>query len=64
MKYKRLASQELEALEKEFINYLATEQITADEWVKMKETTPEKSEELIDVFSDMVYEKAKELQGN
>jgi hypothetical protein len=57
MKYKRLTNEELQALEKEFVNYLAAGQITASDWEKMKKQEIEKVEELIDVFSDMVYEK-------
>ncbi len=57
MKYKRLTNEELQALEKEFVNYLAAAQITAGDWEKMKKQEIEKAEELIDVFSDMVYEK-------
>jgi flagellar motor switch protein FliG len=57
MKYKRLTNDELEELETEFIRYLATYQITAQEWEKMKETEPQKVDELIETFSDLVYEK-------
>lgn len=57
MKYKRLTLDELTALEPEFVNFLASAQITGADWVKMKENELEKAEELIDVFSDMVYEK-------
>lgn len=57
MKYKRLSLEELKALEPEFISFLATNQITADDWVKLKEETPEKVDSLIDIFSDLVYEK-------
>lgn len=58
MKYKRLGTAELQALEKEFVNFLASAQITAKDWEKMKEQELEKANELIDVFSDLVYEKA------
>ncbi len=57
MKYKRLSVKELQALEPEFINYLSTSQITAQDWVKMKEHEFLKAEELVDIFSDMVYDK-------
>ena len=36
MKYKRLDSSELKALEKEFIHFLASAQITGSDWEKMK----------------------------
>jgi hypothetical protein len=57
MKYKRLAPEELKALEKEFVNFLASAQITGPDWVKMKKEEKEKANELIDVFSDLVYDK-------
>lgn len=57
MKYKRLTNEELKELEKEFINFLASAQITGSDWEKMKSADSLKAEELIDVFSDMVYEK-------
>ncbi len=57
MKYKRLGSNELKELEKEFITFLSSAQITGLDWEKMKKNEQEKAEELIDVFSDLVYEK-------
>lgn len=57
MKYKRLTTEELTALEPEFINFLAAAQITGPDWDKMKKNERSKAEELIEVFSDMVYEK-------
>lgn len=57
MKYKRLNQEELKALEAEFIQFLASAQITAHDWEKMKREQPEQAEELIDVFSDVVYDK-------
>lgn len=57
MKYKRLNIEELKALEKEFVSFLASAQITGPDWEKMKKEEAAKAEELIDVFSDLVYEK-------
>jgi len=57
MKYKRLTSDELQALEPDFINFLASAQITGPDWEKMKKQELEKANELIDVFSDVVYDK-------
>lgn len=57
MKYKRLRPEELQALEKEFVNFLASAQITGPDWEKMKEKELEKANELIDVFSNLVYDK-------
>ncbi|WP_165748969.1 DUF6495 family protein [Cellulophaga sp. Z1A5H] len=56
MKYTRLTKQQLEELHQEFINFLATQSITGEEWEKIKTDTPEVAEEELDVFSDLVWE--------
>lgn len=57
MQYKRLSPEELQVLEKDFVTFLAHAQITGPDWEKMKRNELEKAEELIDVFSDVVYDK-------
>ena len=57
MKYQRLSKEQLEELHVEFINFLATQSITAEEWSEIKANKPEVAEEEIDVFSDLVWEK-------
>ena len=56
MKYKRLSKEQLEELHGEFINFLATQTITADEWSTLKKDKPEVAEAEIDVFCDLVWE--------
>ena len=56
MKYSRLTKEQFEELHKEFINFLATQTITADEWDKLKSEKPEVAEQELDVFSDLVWE--------
>ena len=56
MKYTRLTKEQLVELEPEFINFLATQSITEDEWAKIKKDTPEVAEEELDVFSDLIWE--------
>ena len=56
MKYLRLTKEQLEELHLEFINFLATQSITAEEWAIIKEKQPLVAEEEIDVFSDLVWE--------
>ena len=56
MKYSRLTKEQLEELHQEFINFLATQAITVDEWATIKENTPETAEQELDVFSDLVWE--------
>ena len=56
MKYRRLTREQLEELHKEFINFLATQSITAQEWDTIKREKPEVAEQEIDVFSDLIWE--------
>ena len=55
-KYRELTSEELSELEKEFVEYLIINGITADEWVKLKAEEKEKAEDIITLFSDVVFE--------
>jgi hypothetical protein len=57
MKFKRLALDDFKTLEPEFINFLATNQITAQDWINIKNSQHTKMNELLDGFSDLVYEK-------
>ena len=56
MKYTRLTKEQLEELHKEFINFLATQSITAAEWQEIKTKKPDVAEQEVDVFSDLVWE--------
>lgn len=56
MKYARLTKEQFEELHQEFINFLATQSITADEWEDIKINKPETAEQELDVFSDLVWE--------
>ena len=56
MKYSRLTKEQFEELHQEFINFLATQSITADEWAEIKKNKPEVAEQELDVFSDLVWE--------
>ncbi|MEQ8415493.1 MAG: DUF6495 family protein [Imperialibacter sp.] len=55
-KYRTLTREELTALEKEFIDYLIVNGITADDWEKLKKETPAKANKIVDLFSDVVFE--------
>jgi cag pathogenicity island protein 24 len=57
VKYRRLHPEELANLETEFINFLATNSITAEDWTRLKQMSPEQAAQLLDLFSDMVWEK-------
>lgn len=56
MKYARLTKEQFEELHQEFINFLATQSITADEWTNLKANKPEMAEMELDVFSDLIWE--------
>lgn len=56
MKYARLTKQQLEELHVEFINFLATQSITASEWQAIKTEKPHVAEQELDVFSDLIWE--------
>ena len=56
MKYTRLTKEQLEEMHQEFINFLATQSITAKEWEDIKTNKPEVAEDELDLFSDLVWE--------
>ena len=56
MKYTRLTEEQFVELKEEFINFLATQSITAEEWKSLKEERPGAAEEELDLFSDLVWE--------
>ena len=55
MKFARLTKEQFEELHQEFINFLATQSITAEEWDTIKKNNPEAAEQELDVFSDLVW---------
>ena len=58
MKYTRLTREQFEELHQEFINFLATQSITANEWENLKTNKPELAETELDMFSDLIWEGA------
>ena len=56
MKYTRLTKEQLEEMHQEFINFLATQSITAKEWEDIKINKPEVAEDELDLFSDLVWD--------
>lgn len=57
MQYARLTKEQFEELHQEFINFLATQSITAEEWKDIKTNKPHVAEEELDIFSDLVWER-------
>lgn len=60
MKYCCLCNEELQELEKEFVNFLAVNQVIVDDWEKIKGEDNDKVDCLIEIFSDMVFDKVLE----
>lgn len=60
MKYRRLRPDELEQLEQEFIHFLVANGIPGPDWEKIKANENEKAEELIGLFSDIIFDKTLE----
>ena len=56
MKYERLTQEQLKEMHKEFINFLASQSITQEEWEDIKRNKPQVAEDELDVFSDLVWE--------
>ena len=56
MKYARLTKEQFEELHQEFINFLASQSITGEEWEDIKKNKPEVAEQELDIFSDLVWE--------
>ena len=57
MKYRRLNEAELKDLEQDFIRFLASNQVTADDWKKLKDSKSDQADGLIGLFSDQVFDK-------
>ncbi len=57
MKYRKLTIEELQEMEQEFITFLSVHSISSDLWEEMKTKQPERTEQLIEQFSDIVFEK-------
>jgi len=60
MKYTRLSKEQFESLHYEFSQFLAAQSIDKHQWKAIKTEQPERTEELLDVFSDMVWDRSLE----
>jgi hypothetical protein len=54
--YRLLSLEELTELEKEFVEYLVLNGITAEDWVRMKDEDQPGADRIIELFSDVVFE--------
>lgn len=57
MKFQRLTQKELESLKDDFVEFLASNSIEAKEWEALKKNENDKAEKLIEMFSDIVWER-------
>jgi hypothetical protein len=60
MKYSRLSKEQFESLHEEFALFLASQSINKVEWDKIKMDPSKLTEELLDLFSDLVWEESLE----
>ena len=56
MKYRRFTTDELVGLEEDFSKYLVINGITSDDWLRMKSSEAQKAEDILDTFSDVIWE--------
>ena len=55
-KYKLLPESELHKLGKEFTEFLVINGIAADDWLEIKDHSKDEANQIIELFSDVVYE--------
>ncbi|MDA9263276.1 DUF6495 family protein [Saprospiraceae bacterium] len=55
-KYKPLNIEELQSLEKEFVEFLVINGMMQDDWIKMKDEDPIGAQKMTELFSDVVWE--------
>ena len=58
MKYRILNNKELEPLKDDFVKFLSTNAVTGEDWDKIKSNKPNEALKLVEIFSDIVWEKA------
>lgn len=60
MKYALLTKEQFESLHHEFATFLAANSIDANDWIKIKATETEKAQSILELFSDVVWDKVLE----
>jgi hypothetical protein len=58
--YRRLEAEELQHLEKDFVQFLAANSITAEDWRDLMLNKQEQVDHILDLFSNMVWDKILE----
>ena len=57
MKYSRLTKEQFSELHKDFIDFLSVNTITESDWRHLKDSNDKRVDELLDIFSDIVWKK-------
>jgi hypothetical protein len=57
LKYRKLNLNELEGLQEDFVHFLSANTVTADDWEMIKQADANLAGEMIEVFSDIVWER-------
>lgn len=57
MKYRSLHKEELEGVRDEFVQFLAANSITKDQWSSIKQDQPDAAQKMIDLFSEIFWDK-------
>lgn len=60
MKFKILSKDDLQHLETELNQFLIANGVSNEEWIEMNENNPDKAIDLVELFSDVVYQKVFE----
>lgn len=60
MKFKILSKEDLLHLEEELKHFLISNGVSNEEWIEMNESNPDQAIDLVEVFSDIVYQKVFE----
>ena len=61
MKYRCLTSEELKELEQELKHFLIANHVYTEEWAALNKKKDKRVQELIELFSDVVLEKALKI---
>ena len=51
MRYRKLSLEELKPLDKEFINFLVVNGVSAKDWTVIKTKNPKQADKILDAFS-------------
>jgi hypothetical protein len=56
MRYRKLSLEELKPLDKEFIDFLVVNGVSAKDWTVIKTKNPKQADKILDAFSEVIFE--------